>query len=73
MIFFLCRYVFVPGNCTGELQPLDLSVMGFIKKTLKDEFSAFYSDQVSTLMMAGASVEELRVGLRKHWSFDAQA
>ena len=31
--------LFVPGNCTGELQPLDLSVNCALKGTLRDKFT----------------------------------
>ena len=38
--------VFVPANCTGELQPLDVSCNGEFKAFMKQMFSDWYSDQV---------------------------
>lgn len=37
---------FVPANCTGELQPLDLSGNGTFKDELRAQFTAWYADQV---------------------------
>ena len=54
--------VFVPANCTGELQPLDLSVNGPLKEKSKEAFSRWYSehvcDSIKELSETGESVEE---------------
>ena len=56
--------VFVPGGCTGELQPLDLSVNYEYKKLLKDCFRQWYANKVKVAMEAGTSVDEIFVDLR---------
>lgn len=38
--------VFVPASCTGELQPLDLSVNGEFKRLLKNEFIEWYANEL---------------------------
>ena len=38
--------VFVPANCTSELQPLDLSFNGPLKEKCKDGFAQWYSQKV---------------------------
>ncbi|KAK6167121.1 hypothetical protein SNE40_021220 [Patella caerulea] len=41
------EHVFVPAGCTGELQPMDLSVNGDFKKIMKDQFTEWYADQIA--------------------------
>lgn len=41
---------FIPGNCTGELQPLDLSVNGFFKEKCKAQFTDWYAGRVMDAM-----------------------
>lgn len=41
--------VFVPASCTGELQPLDLTVNGEFKRLLKNEFIEWYSNELQFL------------------------
>ena len=43
---------FVPGNCTSELQPLDISVNGGFKTLLKDKFTDWYSDRLCNALRA---------------------
>jgi len=38
--------VYVPANCTGELQPMDISVNKPVKTFLKDEFQNWYSEKM---------------------------
>ena len=36
----------VPPNCTGNLQPLDLSVNKAVKDSLKQKFQLWYADNI---------------------------
>jgi len=38
--------VYVPANCTGKLQPLDLSVNKSVKDFIKQKFQEWYADQI---------------------------
>ena len=38
--------VFVPACCTGELQPLDLSVNSKFKEIMRNHFIKWYSEKV---------------------------
>ena len=38
--------VYIPGNCTSELQPLDLSVNSCLKAELKQRYTMWYADKV---------------------------
>ena len=38
--------VYVPANCTSELQPLDVAVNSFFKAELKDQFTTWYAERV---------------------------
>jgi len=40
--------VYVPANCTGELQPMDISVNKPVKTFLKDEFQNWYAKEMLT-------------------------
>lgn len=42
-----CILVYVPAGCTGDLQPLDLSVNDEYKQLLKKEFVEFYATEVA--------------------------
>ena len=39
--------ILVLPNCTGELQPMDISINKPVKDILKKEFHQWYSDEVS--------------------------
>ena len=61
--------IFVPANCTSELQPLDLAVNGPLKRRNEEKFTNWYADCVCATMLKcnnnldlGASV--LQVDLR---------
>jgi hypothetical protein len=41
------RVAFVPGGCTGELQPLDLSCNDPFKETLAQQFSDWYASRIT--------------------------
>ena len=41
--------VFVPIFCSGEVQPLDVTVNGEIKRLLKNEFIEWYSNELQFL------------------------
>ena len=49
--------VFVPANCTGELQPMDLSVNKSVKDFLKVQFQEWYAAEVLkiTILLAQKS------------------
>ena len=38
--------VFVPANCSGELQPLDLSVNKPVKDFLRAKFQDWYANEI---------------------------
>ena len=56
--------VFVPASCTGELQPLDLSVNDEFKALMKDSFSRWYADKIKTALNSGASLETVKIDLK---------
>lgn len=47
--------VYVPGGCTGELQPLDVAGNGTFKAHLKREFGRWHSTKVSSNVAQGRS------------------
>ena len=56
--------LFVPPGCTGELQPLDVSVNDMFKKELRNCFSNWYAEQVSSDLSAGKEIEDIKIDLR---------
>ena len=55
--------IFVPGGCTGELQPLDVAVNGEFKTSMKTRFSEWYSAQVASQLSDGKEFAEIDVQL----------
>ena len=55
--------VHVPSNCTDRLQPLDVSVNKAVKNVLRKSFIEWYSNQVSTQLKSGTSVEDVKVDM----------
>ena len=43
--------VLIPAACTGELQPIDISVNKVVKSFLRSKFSQWYSDKLTKLFM----------------------
>ena len=40
-------YAFIPASCTGELQPLDLTVNAQFKQLMRDKFISWYSGHIA--------------------------
>ena len=55
--------VFVPANCTGELQPLDRLVNKPLKDHLKTKFTQWYADQVSAQLASGKAIDEVKINM----------
>ena len=47
------KHVFIPPGCTGELQPLDLTVNDYFKKCLRKKFNDWYSEEVERELRDG--------------------
>ena len=58
--------LFVPGNRTGELQPLDArpSINQLFKDTLKAEFTNWYSHKIRQQLKKGHDIEDVEIDLR---------
>ena len=56
--------VFVPASCTGELQPLDLSVNDEFKALMKDSFSRWYAHEIKEALDQGENLNNVKVDLR---------
>ncbi|ELT88046.1 hypothetical protein CAPTEDRAFT_206510 [Capitella teleta] len=60
------RVMFVSPNCTGDLQPLDLSGNADFKNSLKNCFIQRYADKVAMASEAGNSMDvDLRLSIMK--------
>ena len=53
-------YVFVPANCAGLLQPLDLSVNKAAKDHLKKSFQTWYASEITKQLDSGVSSSNLK-------------
>ena len=49
--------VYVPANCTGELQPLDLSVNKPVKNFIKQRFQEWYAEQIVQQKEDGSTIK----------------
>ena len=56
--------VFIPAGCTGELQPLDVSVNEQFKASMKAHFARWYSNEVKESLDQGLEVANIRIDLR---------
>jgi hypothetical protein len=56
--------VFVPAGCTGELQPMDLSVNAEFKATMKTHFNDWYAGRVAEGLRDGGSVSDVKIDLK---------
>ena len=56
--------VFVPANMTHLLQPLDLTVNGYVKKFTRGKFNSWYSSQIRNQLDVGKQLHDIDVPLR---------
>lgn len=49
--------VYIPPNCTSELQPMDLSVQKIVKDRMRDQFETWYAEKVASILQAGGDIE----------------
>jgi hypothetical protein len=70
---------FIPANCTGELQPLDLTVNQVFKQELKACFIKWYAGLVKEQLSDGVELRNIKPDLRTsilkplqaHWLIEA--
>ena len=75
------RLVYIPAGCTGELQPLDLTINKAYKAELKSAFITWYSDVITAGLREGKELTDITVDLRisvlkpihAHWLMDVHA
>ena len=73
------KYCFIPANCTGELRPLDHTVIQVFKQELKARFIKWYAglvtEQLDDGVELGAIKPDLRISalkpFRAHWLMEA--
>ena len=53
--------VIIPANCTGDLQPLDISVNKVIKSLLRSKFFEWYSEELSEKFINGDDDEPVDI------------
>ena len=58
------EFIYVPAGCTGELQPLDVSVNDDFKQKIKDGFNQWYSTQISDQLDSNVDLSKIKVDLR---------
>ena len=56
--------MFIPAGCTGELQPLDVSVNEEFKAAMKANFSRWYANEVKEALDQGINIQDLKVDLK---------
>ncbi len=55
----------LPAGCTGELQPMDLSVNGDFKRAMKSCFTKWYAEEVARKMNNADQSVDLRLSIVK--------
>ena len=60
-----CEFIYVPAGCTGDLQPLDLSVIDEYKKILKSKFIIYYASVIESSEDDDLSTFKLSASLLK--------
>ena len=60
----IIHQVYIPACCTGELQPLDLSVNDEFKAIMKDNFSRWYAHEVQEALDSGKQLDEISIDLK---------
>ena len=58
------QVIFIPACCTGELQPLDLTVNSVFKRLQRDAFSNWYALDLKKKLDAGENIEDVKMCLR---------
>ena len=55
--------VLVPANMTNHLQPLDLTVNGYVKRFMRAKFNSWYSSQLRRQLDEGKQLQDIDVPL----------